>query len=1576
MLVEPNWGAFRAKFNGKEQASFEWFSYLLFCQEHGLPKGIFRFFNQTGIETDPIVVADKTIGWQAKYIMGKLSSYEGVLSKALRDAKNENPDLNCVYFYLNKDFTSSSQKGQKSPVYKQNIEKQAEALDIQVIWKTASYFESIFVCQESAHISGHFFSLKSKLEELYEELERHTQAIFRPIRTAIQFQGMTIELERNQEMAEVREAVDSNAVVVITGDAGVGKSALAKRLAEQLGDDSFLFTLKATEFNVANVNEVLGKYGGFNLAELEGLTANVGLRILVIDSAERLGDLEDPQSFHEFLTSMIENRWRIVLTSRYGYLQDLTYMIFEDHQSPYKIVNVQGISATELSRLAENFGFELPGEVRLRKLLRIPFYLSMYLDHFAGEKMRPRYGEFKNAVWDKQIARSSFIKDQMHLRRAECFIEIAKHRAETGQLFMLMSEFQEPISRLVDDEIIRFDEKVGGYFITHDVYEEWGLERHINRLSVSASNPAEFFCELGDSLAMRRAFRTWIQESQVSDATVLTMLQAAFESDEIDDHWRDECTVSILLSSDVSLLVRHLDQERTELPIEASDKPWEQPTLPALERSLFLLRLACKEVDQSLLQSVYGDHDVDIPDVFTRPCGHGWEVLISYIYQHRRQFGFANLTLILDVLEDYTQKHRRGSGTRDAGLLALHYFGYLSQDQHWYGDDYTRVAKVMANSAHEISTELERMLLAYADVPRSEQPEVFRAFSQVVLGSILDNSVVAEAIPNSVIEHAKQEWRSRRDPNDPIGIRDYDIEPMFNIAKDYQRYYPSSAYQTPVLKLLHVSPFETVKFIVEFTNQCVEHLSTSEFGQELIEIHIPIRDGQPPAIQYISNRLWNIYRGTQVSALESWLLEQSKQATPDVLRDWCTYLLEASRSTSITAIVVSVVLAEPDKLFDIAQILFRTKELFEYDFVRHQLDLTAESHYRMVHDPKGIFMRERVATCEQAHRQTTLENLALNYQLLRREGIDEVEFEIRRERIYEILDQHYAELEESTAEAESAVNWRMSLARMDLRKMKVQMSNVEEGVQLSFESELQPDLAQYRDSRQEVLDHEMEHLPFANWARSRWQKDSEKALDSKYDQDPASVLSKVEEIETLLLTADDDAFPFRLMLGATPSYATAVLVRDHRHNLTETQWQFCAKRIQDFAALPLLQTTEFQIGDGYEPAVNSLPIVYEHLTAKREDILGLFLCLLLNDHPVTAADTIGGNFAGILADSALWQESQDVMIRLIKAYLIYKPKLIEIREKLYRENLENKVRANHFSDVLNQLFEEFGDAIESALMGSIQLVSPQLGGVDGVTLLSALRMLPNELPSDDVTDLATGLTYQIVNQLIDREKRRSELSIRASHFYPKVAAILLHLNEEQRQSYISPFLDNLDKLEDRSSLFDELILYEDRVQRVDQFWSVWGLFYEKMVEMSNGQRRSSDGLIHSYLFAWPYWSDTAKSWHTLRRSDDAFFSRVVEEFGNSKAVLYSLAKMLNEVGHDHLEEGVSWLARCIEKAGHEPELETNTLYYLEIIARRLRRQSRHVIKTNVSFRQKVLVILNFLVNKGSVAGYRLREDLL
>ena len=119
-----NWKAFEYKFSDNPQRAFENLTYYLFCNEYGQKNGIFRYFNQPHIETNPIQVGDKLIGFQAKYYAESvaMSSKEEDLRKAVEGASKAYPGITTLYFYISREFSPSSEKDKVKPAYQTNIE--------------------------------------------------------------------------------------------------------------------------------------------------------------------------------------------------------------------------------------------------------------------------------------------------------------------------------------------------------------------------------------------------------------------------------------------------------------------------------------------------------------------------------------------------------------------------------------------------------------------------------------------------------------------------------------------------------------------------------------------------------------------------------------------------------------------------------------------------------------------------------------------------------------------------------------------------------------------------------------------------------------------------------------------------------------------------------------------------------------------------------------------------------------------------------------------------------------------------------------------------------------------------------------------------------------------------------------------------------------------------------------------------------------------------------------------------------------------------------------------------------------
>ena len=79
-----------------------------------------------------------------------------------------------------------------------------------------------------------------------------------------------------------------------------------------------------------------------------------------------------------------------------------------------------------------------------------------------------------------------------------------------------------------------------------------------------------------------------------------------------------------------------------------------------------------------------------------------------------------------------------------------------------------------------------------------------------------------------------------------------------------------------------------------------------------------------------------------------------------------------------------------------------------------------------------------------------------------------------------------------------------------------------------------------------------------------------------------------------------------------------------------------------------------------------------------------------------------------------------------------------------------------------------------------------------------------------------------------------------------------------------------------------------------------------------------------------------------------------------------------------IDDGVVWISNILEKNQDlaNKKLEVNTIYYIENLIRKYIYNSREKIKKTNNLKRMVLIILNFLIEKGSVVGYMLRESIV
>jgi hypothetical protein len=98
-----DWKIFETKFEGEKTSAFEKLAYILFCSEYDIKHGIFAYYNQTGIETEPIRYNNEVIGFQSKYYTTKVSDNKQDMIDSIDKAKRENEKLTKILFYIREE---------------------------------------------------------------------------------------------------------------------------------------------------------------------------------------------------------------------------------------------------------------------------------------------------------------------------------------------------------------------------------------------------------------------------------------------------------------------------------------------------------------------------------------------------------------------------------------------------------------------------------------------------------------------------------------------------------------------------------------------------------------------------------------------------------------------------------------------------------------------------------------------------------------------------------------------------------------------------------------------------------------------------------------------------------------------------------------------------------------------------------------------------------------------------------------------------------------------------------------------------------------------------------------------------------------------------------------------------------------------------------------------------------------------------------------------------------------------------------------------------------------------------------
>jgi hypothetical protein len=240
----------------------------------------------------------------------------------------------------------------------------------------------------------------------------------------------------------------------------------------------------------------------------------------------------------------------------------------------------------------------------------------------------------------------------------------------------------------------------------------------------------------------------------------------------------------------------------------------------------------------------------------------------------------------------------------------------------------------------------------------------------------------------------------------------------------------------------------------------------------------------------------------------------------------------------------------------------------------------------------------------------------------------------------------------------------------------------------------------------------------------------------------------------------------------------------------------------------------------------------------------------------------------------------------------------------------------------------------------------------------------------------------------DEGWRRGERDERIQRNYETEAMLvsllesfLLRTTTPDATRIVNPIVGAVDRHPDKVHWFlVGLIGVEDRQPNTSQFWSLWKQFADAVRHatwLSRVDKEHARGReMISAIFLGTWWKEEVRHWRSLeghaRRIHTLF-----QDLPASSAILESYLRFLYHIGEQSLPEAFIQIARRLQQGDSRHMLRKgNTVFLLEVLLQRYVYRKPLELKGRRNLREAVLVLLDLLVENGSSAAFRMRDDFV
>ncbi|UCA57888.1 hypothetical protein KB553_12570 [Chryseobacterium rhizoplanae] len=1416
------------------------------------------------------------------------------------------------------------------------------------ITKESIQYQDIFSYFDLTKVSPYF--------ECIEKLQNDGELILKPIKNNIG----EIHLSRRGIIDELFDKSANSQITFITGNAGVGKSAVVKDfiLENKLLKSTFIF--KADQFNVPNLSQLFSS-SGINNISIENIFSLIALsehKIIFIDSLERLLEADPMCSFKQLVSLLDEYRGIKIIATTRAYAIDLICQKFELENCKKAFINVPNLSHDEILVVKKKYPFLEPliENSQIRSLIQVPKYLDFCLKVLEKENHNLKnisISELKNILWNFLIVK----KDSgIPLKREKAFLSIAINRAKEMKLFTSPNSDidDKALLQLENDNMIFQHISEVAYSPSHDILEDWALIKYINNSFDNSDDIEAFFKNIGDEPAIRRAFRLWIEDNLVDDFQKINnfITEVFLSLESISRYWIDEVLVAILKSKDCKLFFDSFGQKLLE------------ENFSLLKRIIHLLKTACRENISNKASNYL-------------TIGSGWKELIIFISEKIEILSDIKKDIFYLILEwdkrlFFNIKEVCIKELNAVKRVILQYIQEIENKQDfWFEKGQIRnkaeklipvLFKLTEISSCEIKELIKR---ASANEDLYEDYNLQGFYSEIIIACLSGSSSfsLSQHCPDLIIDLMWDKWKYKPDDDEFLDWQngvELEEESSWGITTE-RHFFPSGIFSTPLYNLLFHHPYKAANFIIQFLNYSVEFYSKCQTyaKHNLEEVSIKLNTGE--IIKQIGCfEMWEAYRSnlyaphgcieSLLMALEYYMLEIAEIKTKDskkILKALFNYLLKNTNNSFISGVLASVAMAYPEEVEEEFLPLISVEQFYDWDFRRAITDGKDNSLLKntKVKMSTGKFFNEL------PHRKMQydkgLQDFVFVYQL----KIKKLNPEIQN-RIDEML---------ILCEDEN-IGWLKKLHEIDARRWVVKDYNKNTG-----EITMEPTYNEVINKFHEIQD-------------AKNQKNNETFLYSDLITEGYNNISSfdIQQWRQCYIHLSTKSLDY---LFDKPVHLSLLGLRNFKEELSFEERDWCYKCLKQTISLIIKEITfRRSVGDkkyNYfekEIALTSFHILFDNCDndSEREYLIQLFFSMIIAPISNNENDSIINYTRDIISEK--YPEIYEIVWWGILHFAEF-----EKKSKVKYNGYYDKV---HFKSLDIEESQFLVSVTNTSNFKKIDLYNLEFDGLDWDLLLKLLKLIPCNCNTSDQRNYIEIFNKNFLFTLGQKKTHRNrKLGFREIFSYSRYYAdFLIHSDNKFSVKLFNNIIFQITRSEDyEKGLFDfvvrtlecfvnqinENIVYgeEKTTDYINRFKLLWNLFFDEI------KHSNSKPLLGALLLD-IHWSRESIY---LLESIKVLYQNLMQNYNCDG--LPAIVRLLSSNGSKvFLPDAVDVISDAISKnkklavylVDDDGENLIKTLYLNHVSK----------IKSNKRLMKNYLFILDNMIDLGSSAAYFYRENVI